>query len=166
MAPEEDQSIQEECAEAREVASKVIRRVFSACISTTTNHPPGPSISSRASFDGACQFAANGFVVTGKGPVFSVEKKVPHSPQTIDASIRSRIYRNGRGWVFTPKHLKDLGSDAAIDSALRRLRADGTSAKDHSWLAKTTNTLHQHWQKKSARKKHRRAAPSTNDPAP
>jgi tRNA A-37 threonylcarbamoyl transferase component Bud32 len=28
--------------------------------------------------------------------------------------------------VFTPKHFRDLGSEAAIDSALRRLRADGT----------------------------------------
>lgn len=30
------------------------------------------------------------------------------------------------GWVFTPRHFTDLGSDAAIDSALRRLKGDGT----------------------------------------
>lgn len=70
-----------------------------------------------------------GLAVTGKRPIFSVENKVSHSTQTIDASIRSRIYGHGKGWVFTPKHFKDLGSDAAIDSALRRLRADGTARK-------------------------------------
>jgi hypothetical protein len=48
------------------------------------------------------------------------------SSQAVDTSIRNRIYGHGRGWVFTPKHFKDLGSEAAIDSALRRLRADGT----------------------------------------
>ena len=46
--------------------------------------------------------------------------------QSIDLFIRSRIFGNGRGWVFTPKHFQDLGSDSAIDSALRRLKASGT----------------------------------------
>ena len=46
--------------------------------------------------------------------------------QSIDSSIRSRIFGNGRGWVFTPKHFQDLGSAAAIESALRRLKAVGT----------------------------------------
>ena len=46
--------------------------------------------------------------------------------QSIDLSIRSRIYGHGRGWVFTPKHFQDLGGDAAIDSTLRRLKAAGT----------------------------------------
>jgi hypothetical protein len=46
--------------------------------------------------------------------------------QSIDLSVRSRVFGNGRGWVFTPKHFQDLGSDAAIDSALRRLKAAGT----------------------------------------
>lgn len=46
--------------------------------------------------------------------------------QSIDANIRSRINGHGRGWVFTPKHFKDLGSSAAVDSALRRLKAGGT----------------------------------------
>lgn len=45
--------------------------------------------------------------------------------QSIDLSIRSRIFGSGRGCVFTPKHFQDLGSDAAIDSAIRRLKADG-----------------------------------------
>lgn len=46
--------------------------------------------------------------------------------QSIDLSVRSRVFGNGRGWVFTPKHFQDLGSDSAIDSALRRLKAAGT----------------------------------------
>lgn len=40
--------------------------------------------------------------------------------------IRSRIYGHGKGWAFTPKHFRDLGSTAAIDSSLRRLKASGT----------------------------------------
>ena len=46
--------------------------------------------------------------------------------KSIDSSIRSRIYGHGRGWVFTPKHFRDLGSTAAVDSCLRRLKAAGT----------------------------------------
>lgn len=46
--------------------------------------------------------------------------------QSIDSLVRSRIYGHARGWVFTPKHFFDLGSESAIDSALRRLKADGS----------------------------------------
>ena len=46
--------------------------------------------------------------------------------QSIESTILSRIYGNGRGWVFTPRHFYDLGSDSAIDSALRRLKAAAT----------------------------------------
>ena len=45
--------------------------------------------------------------------------------QPVDAQVRSRIYGNGKGWVFTPKHFQGLGSSDAIDSALRRLKAAG-----------------------------------------
>ena len=45
--------------------------------------------------------------------------------QSIDSDIRSRIVGHGRGWVFTPKHFQNLGSSSAIDSTLRRLRAEG-----------------------------------------
>ncbi|MCX6875461.1 MAG: DUF6088 family protein [Verrucomicrobia bacterium] len=45
---------------------------------------------------------------------------------SIDSKVRSRIYGHGKGWVFTPKHFQDLGSSAAIDSTLRRLKAAGT----------------------------------------
>lgn len=46
--------------------------------------------------------------------------------QSIDSSMRSRIFGHARGWVFTPKHFLDLGGEAAVDSVLRRLKADGT----------------------------------------
>lgn len=46
--------------------------------------------------------------------------------QSIESTVLSRIYGNGRGWVFTPRHFYDLGSESAIDSALRRLKAAGT----------------------------------------
>ncbi|MBK8478581.1 MAG: hypothetical protein IPL39_20550 [Opitutaceae bacterium] len=46
--------------------------------------------------------------------------------QSIDSKIRSRIFGHSRGWVFTPKHFQDLGTSAAVDSALRRLKADGS----------------------------------------
>lgn len=46
--------------------------------------------------------------------------------KSIEASVHSRITGHGRGWVFTPKHFRDLGGEAAIDSALRRLKAGGT----------------------------------------
>lgn len=45
--------------------------------------------------------------------------------QSIDSKIRSRIYGHGKGWAFTPKHFRDLGSTAAVDSCLRRLKAVG-----------------------------------------
>jgi hypothetical protein len=64
-------------------------------------------------------------VLTEKKPIISVKNTMAKHAQSIDLSVRSRIFGNGRGWVFTPKHFQDLGSDAAIDSALRRLKADG-----------------------------------------
>ena len=51
---------------------------------------------------------------------------MPQKSPSIDSKVRSRIYGNGKGWVFTPKHFQDLGSSAAIDSTLRRLKAAGT----------------------------------------
>ncbi len=49
--------------------------------------------------------------------------------KSVDSTIRSRIYGHGRGWAFTPKHFRDLGSTAAIESCLRRLKAAGTIRK-------------------------------------
>lgn len=64
--------------------------------------------------------------LTEKEGIFSVKDKMARNSQSVDLSIRSRIYGHGRGWVFTPKHFQDLGSAAAIDSTLRRLKAAGT----------------------------------------
>ncbi len=37
----------------------------------------------------------------------------------------NRIYGHGRGWVFTPAHLADLGTRDAVASALKRFKAAG-----------------------------------------
>jgi hypothetical protein len=49
--------------------------------------------------------------------------------QTTDFKVRSRIYGNGRGWVFTPNSFRGLGSRDAIDSAISRLWKEGTIRK-------------------------------------
>ncbi|MHB9010319.1 MAG: DUF6088 family protein [Limisphaerales bacterium] len=46
--------------------------------------------------------------------------------QTIDKSIISRIYGNGRGWVFSPNQFLDLGNRSAVGVALHRLAKAGT----------------------------------------
>lgn len=45
--------------------------------------------------------------------------------QSIEDKIKSRIYGNGRGWVFTPNHFFDLGSREAVAIALLRLSESG-----------------------------------------
>ena len=65
------------------------------------------------------------FVLTEKGSIISVKKTVPKQSQAVDSQVRSRIYGNGRGWVFTPRHFQGLGSSDSIDSSLRRLKAAG-----------------------------------------
>ena len=42
--------------------------------------------------------------------------------QSVDNKVINRIYGHGRGWVFTPAHFSDLGSRAAVASALKRHR--------------------------------------------
>lgn len=49
-----------------------------------------------------------------------------HIVQTIDKRIVSRIYGNGRGWVFSPNQFLDLGSRPAVGVALHRLARAGT----------------------------------------
>jgi hypothetical protein len=66
------------------------------------------------------------FVLTEKDPIISVMNSTKVQIQTIENKIRSRVHGHGRGWVFTPKHFQDLGSGAAIDSALRRMKANGS----------------------------------------
>jgi len=46
-------------------------------------------------------------------------------PETITNAIRKRIHAKHRGWVFTAKEFAKLGSRAAIDQALCRLRQSG-----------------------------------------
>jgi hypothetical protein len=46
--------------------------------------------------------------------------------QSIDSQVTKRVYKRGRGWVFTPKHFLDLGGRRAVDLALYRLKATGT----------------------------------------
>lgn len=45
--------------------------------------------------------------------------------QSIENKIYSRICGNGRGWTFTNKDLSDIGTPAAIDTALHRLIKEG-----------------------------------------
>lgn len=46
--------------------------------------------------------------------------------QSTDSKALNRIRGHGRGWVFTPAHLADLGSRTAVASALKRLKAAGS----------------------------------------
>ena len=46
-------------------------------------------------------------------------------PQTTDKAVLSRVYGHGMGWVFCPSHFSDLGSRAAVESALRRHKQAG-----------------------------------------
>ena len=43
----------------------------------------------------------------------------------IESTIKSRIYGHNRGWCFTPKDLKGLGSETALRKALSRLEKKG-----------------------------------------
>jgi len=46
--------------------------------------------------------------------------------QSIDSKLLSRVYGQGRGWVFTPNHFQGIGSRDAIASALKRHKKAGT----------------------------------------
>lgn len=48
-----------------------------------------------------------------------------HATST-DSKVLDRIRSHGRGWVFTPAHLIDLGTRNAVASALKRFKAAGT----------------------------------------
>lgn len=56
----------------------------------------------------------------------SYRNKLLITVQTIDKSIVSRIYGNGRGAVFTPTQFLDLGGRRAVDVVLHRLAKAGT----------------------------------------
>ena len=44
--------------------------------------------------------------------------------QHIVNAVKSKIYGHGRGWVFTPQHFADLGSDTGVRTALSRLQKE------------------------------------------
>lgn len=46
---------------------------------------------------------------------------VANTMQTLHAKVLSRIYGKKRGWVFTPSHFLDLGSDTSIRKTLQVL---------------------------------------------
>ena len=46
--------------------------------------------------------------------------------QSIDITIKNRIFSSGRGSLFTPSRFLDLGGRAAVDKVLSRLAAEGT----------------------------------------
>lgn len=48
-----------------------------------------------------------------------------HATST-ETKALNRIQAHGKGWVFTPAHLSDLGSRNAVASALKRFKAAGT----------------------------------------
>jgi hypothetical protein len=55
------------------------------------------------------------------------------NPQSIDSQALSRIYGHGRGWVFTPASFLDLGSRAAVASALARHKPPSLSTTRTTW---------------------------------
>ena len=56
--------------------------------------------------------------------------------QTIDSKLKRRIYGRGRGSVFTPKDVLDLGGRDAVDKALSRLATRGEVG---GWRAASTS---------------------------
>ena len=51
---------------------------------------------------------------------------MPKRATSTDGKVLDRIRSHGRGWVFTPAHLADLGTRNAVASALKRFKAAGT----------------------------------------
>lgn len=51
---------------------------------------------------------------------------MPKHATSADSKVLDRIHGHGRGWVFTPAHLADLGTRNAVASALKRFKACGT----------------------------------------
>ena len=58
--------------------------------------------------------------------ILCVMKGKPQTPQSISQQILRTIRAHGRGWVFSPASFKGLGSRAAVESALRRHKNEGT----------------------------------------
>jgi hypothetical protein len=52
-------------------------------------------------------------------------KRSPKSTQVIEPKARAIIYGHGRGWVFTPRDLTQLGDPRSVGMALTRLSRKG-----------------------------------------
>jgi hypothetical protein len=63
--------------------------------------------------------------LTQKQVIFCVKSRMARHPTSTESKILLQIKRQGKGWVFTPAHLKDLGTRNAVASALKRLKAEG-----------------------------------------
>jgi len=57
---------------------------------------------------------------------FCVKQAMQKQSTSADSKTLDRIRGHGRGWVFTPAHLADLGTRNAVASALKRFKAAGT----------------------------------------
>lgn len=44
--------------------------------------------------------------------------------QNIINAVKSKIFGHGRGWVFTPHHFSEIGSDTGVRTALSRLQRE------------------------------------------
>ena len=51
---------------------------------------------------------------------------MPKRTTSTDAQVLNRICGQGRGWVFTPAQLMDIGTRNGVASALKRFKASGT----------------------------------------
>ena len=67
-----------------------------------------------------------GQILSEKIGSFSDKNWYGKEVQPMDTKLKSRIYGSGRGTVFTPNELLDLGNRDAVDKALSRLAAKGT----------------------------------------
>jgi len=56
---------------------------------------------------------------------FCDKKEVFKMAQSIEKQIANRILSKGKGWVFTPNHLLDLGTRTAVAQSLVRLVRSG-----------------------------------------
>jgi hypothetical protein len=63
-------------------------------------------------------------VLTQKSHIICVKLPMPKHATSTDSKVLDRIRAHGRGWVFTPAHLADLGTRNAVASALKRFKAD------------------------------------------
>lgn len=69
----------------------------------------------------------NDLCLSEKVGTFSDKRTGVSTMQSVETQVISRIYGNGRGWVFSQKDFAGLGTHATIDRALCRLHTKGTN---------------------------------------